>query len=174
MKRNLVAMMAVVAAAATTEAAFGQVRNGRPPVAAYDNDDRRPGYRDAGNNDNGYDYDYDYDDRGYSAPAPPPPASVYAYGGGSYRRAPMPGPGFVWVDGFWAFNRGRYVWIDGFWARPPYGGARWMAPRYSGGRFFGGFWSAPGRSRVGFGFSFGGSRDRNWDRRFDRHPGYRR
>lgn len=95
------------------------------------------GYYDAGNA---------YPHRGYVAP-PPPRVPVYAYG---YRRPPLPGPGCVWVDGYWGFNRGRYVWMNGYWARPPYGGALWVAPRYSAGRFYGGFWSGPGRGYYGY------------------------
>ena len=160
MKQNLVATT-IVMAAVTAGTMFGQYRGnstGRPPVTVYDNDDRRPDYRDPERNrDNrGYAYDDDeYDERGFGAPAPPP-MPAHSYGG--YRRPPMPGPGFVWVEGFWSLDRaGRYIWVSGLWVRPPYGDARWMAPCYERGRFFGGFWSAPHRGRVGFGFS---ARDR--------------
>lgn len=53
----------------------------------------------------------------------------------------MPGPGFVWVDGYWSWMRGRYVWVSGYWTRPPFAGGYWMAPRYNRGRFFAGFWA---------------------------------
>lgn len=97
------------------------------------------------------DYDgYGYDEV-YHAP-PPPPVPAYSY---SYRRPPMPGPGCVWVNGYWNFHRGRYTWMNGYWARPPYGGAVWVAPRYGGGRFFAGFWSGPGRGGYGHGYRGG-------------------
>jgi len=49
---------------------------------------------------------------------PPPPAVVDS-------RPPCPGPGYSWVDGYWA-NGG---WISGYWA-PPYGNSYYAAPQY--------------------------------------------
>jgi hypothetical protein len=62
---------------------------------------------------------------GYMAPAPmyyaPMPAPrVVAY------VPPCPGPG--------------YAWRGGYWARPAYAGARWVAPRYYGHSYYGGYW----------------------------------
>ena len=37
-------------------------------------------------------------------------------------RPAYPGPGYVWVDGYWDRNYGRNVWVAGYWTRP--------APRY--------------------------------------------
>jgi hypothetical protein len=37
-------------------------------------------------------------------------------------RPAMPGPGYVWVDGYWNWYGGRYVWRPGVWQRPPYAG----------------------------------------------------
>ncbi|MBS1828714.1 MAG: hypothetical protein JST93_25650 [Acidobacteria bacterium] len=83
------------------------------------------------------DYDYDGDDQGVYAPAPPP-MPRYAY-----QRPPMPGPGYVWSDGYWSFYAGRYSWVGGYWMLPPYAGAYWVAPRYTSGRFFRGYWGRP-------------------------------
>jgi hypothetical protein len=84
---------------------------------------------------------------------PPAPVAVHAY------RPVTPGPGYVWVDGYHdAWGR----WVAGYWALPPYPGAYWVAPRFTGGRFAGGYW--------------GGERhDRN-DNRFRESPnhGYER
>ena len=66
----------------------------------------------------------------YAPPPPPPAAYVPAY----------PGPGFSWVAGYWAPVGSRWTWRPGYWARPPYARARWVAPRYFGGRFYGGYW----------------------------------
>lgn len=102
----------------------------------------------------GYDdgqYDPGYNDQGYVAQAPPV-APMYRY----QQLPPMPGPGFVWIDGYWSFMRGRYVWVGGYWTRPPFVGGYWRAPRYSGGRFFAGFWA--GRNsymRGGYGSNRG-------------------
>ena len=46
------------------------------------------------------------------------------------RRPPAPGPDFVWVDGFWRWDEGRYVWVPGRWDRPPFAGAYWSHPHY--------------------------------------------
>lgn len=67
-------------------------------------------------------------------PAPvvvPAPAPVAAY------RPPFPGPGYVWIEGYYdEFGN----WYEGYWALPPYTGAYWVAPRFAGGHFFGGYW----------------------------------
>lgn len=65
--------------------------------------------------------------------APPPPVVAYA-------PPPMPGPGFVWVGGYWYPSGPRYVWRSGFWTRPPFARSTWVAPRYFGNRFYGGYW----------------------------------
>ena len=46
------------------------------------------------------------------------------------RQEPMPGPGYVWVDGYWTPNGRHYRWVQGRWERPPYEGARWSHPHY--------------------------------------------
>lgn len=64
----------------------------------------------------------------------PPPARVV-------RVMPRaPGPGYVWVPGYWYPVRGRYVWREGYWTVPPYGGAVWVQPRYERGQYFEGYW----------------------------------
>ncbi len=44
--------------------------------------------------------------------------------------APMPHPGWVWVDGYWRWNGHHYVWAPGYWVRPPRYGAAWIPPRW--------------------------------------------
>jgi hypothetical protein len=70
---------------------------------------------------------------GYYAPPLPPaaPGAVYA---------PAPGPGYTWVNGYWYPAGPRYAWHAGYWARPPYGRSYWVAPRYTGHRYYGGYW----------------------------------
>ncbi|HWX56773.1 MAG TPA: YXWGXW repeat-containing protein [Verrucomicrobiae bacterium] len=43
---------------------------------------------------------------------------------------PSPGPGFVWMEGYWAPQGRRYVWVSGRWERAPYEGAYWTHPHY--------------------------------------------
>jgi len=48
-----------------------------------------------------------------------------------------PGPGFVWVEGFWDLRGGAWVWAPGRWLRPPRPGAVWVV---SGWRHEGAHW----------------------------------
>ncbi len=43
---------------------------------------------------------------------PPPPPPVYVY------RPPCPGPGYVWIAGYWHRVGPRYVWRRGYWVAP--------------------------------------------------------
>jgi hypothetical protein len=80
---------------------------------------------------------------------PPPPPRVV-------RVLPRaPGPEFVWVGGYWYVVGGRWRWHDGYWTRPPFPGARWIAPRHDGERFYEGYWDGD-RGRV--------DHDHRWDR----------
>ncbi len=77
---------------------------------------------------------------GYAAPAPvyayaPMPAVPY-----SAYAPPCPGPAYSWVGGYWYPAGPRWAWRAGYWARRPYVGAYWVAPRYYGRRYYGGYW----------------------------------
>ena len=65
----------------------------------------------------------------YGYGPPPAPRVVGAVG---Y----APGPGYVWIDGFYRPGPSGYVWTAGRWARPPYRGAYWVPGRtyYRGNR----------------------------------------
>ncbi len=73
----------------------------------------------------------------YRVPAPPPPLAVGAVG---Y----APGPGVVWVDGFWDLHGSRWVWVSGEWRRPPRARAVWVRsywePHGRSWRFHRGYW----------------------------------
>jgi len=76
---------------------------------------------------------------GYVAPAgvvayAPPPVPVAAY------VPPAPGPGFVWVGGYWYPAGAQYAWHAGYWARRPYPRAYWVGPRYYGHQYYHGYW----------------------------------
>ncbi len=63
---------------------------------------------------------------------PPPPVAAYV--------APSPDPGYTWVAGYWYPSGPSYAWRAGYWVRPPYVGARWIAPRYHGRNYYHGYW----------------------------------
>src|ERR1700722_9633429 len=42
----------------------------------------------------------------------------------------LPGPGFVWMEGYWAPAGRHYRWVRGHWERPPFEGAYWTHPHY--------------------------------------------
>ena len=53
-----------------------------------------------------------------------------------------PGPGYMWIDGYWGWGGDRYVWERGHWAAPPRGYSVWVGPRYD--RYGRGYRYAPG------------------------------
>jgi len=69
---------------------------------------------------------------------PPPPVIVESPG-------PPPGPGFVWIHGYWIHPHARYEWVRGHWERPPHARAVWAAPRWE--RTEHGWRHEPGRWR---------------------------
>ena len=80
---------------------------------------------------------------------------------------PKPGPEFMWVEGYWYPEGTRYKWHAGYWTRPPYAGARWIAPHHDGQQFYAGYWDGD-RGHV--------DHDHKWDhdhgRDQDRFHGY--
>lgn len=76
-------------------------------------------------------------------PPPPPPAVAEVYTEPTEVEVTMepphpytevigiaPGPGFIWVGGYWHWYGSRWVWYRGHFARPPHAGAMWVGPRY--------------------------------------------
>jgi len=59
----------------------------------------------------------------YYASTPPPAVRVEA-------RGFAPGPGYVWINGYWGYRGGSHVWVAGRWERPPHARARWIEPRW--------------------------------------------
>jgi len=93
---------------------------------------------------------------GVSIGAPPPPRVLAV-------RPVAPGPGFMWVDGYWYPNGRHWKWHDGYWTRAPYSGAHWIAPRYENRQFFNGFWEGD-RGRVNHEHKWDKNRDRDYNR----------
>ena len=75
-----------------------------------------------------------------------------------YDQPPIPGPGYIWTPGYWAYGDDGYYWVPGTWVEPPTVGYLWTPPwwGWEGGRFwFHEGWWGP---RVGFygGINYGG------------------
>jgi hypothetical protein len=79
-----------------------------------------------------------------------------------YVQPAMPGPGYLWTPGYWAWNGAGYYWVPGTWVLAPSPGLLWT-PGYWGwvnGAYIwhGGYWGP----HVGFygginyGFGYGG------------------
>ena len=80
----------------------------------------------------------------------------------------QPGPGYSWIGGYWFADGGHYRWHDGYWTRPPYEGARWVAPRHDGHEFFAGYWDGD-RGRIEHDHRWDHDRDRDYRDRDDDH-----
>lgn len=84
---------------------------------------------------------------GFAAGMMPAPSSAQVWvrvGPPAPRREvvrPRPGPGYVWVGGYWGWNGGAYAWRPGYWAR--HGGA-WCPGHWQNGYRRGWHW-VPGR-----------------------------
>ena len=64
----------------------------------------------------------------------PPPDAVYVEAAPPPRQQETvvisPGPGYVWVPGWWNWSGTKYVWVPGVWLQPPPPATRWVAPRW--------------------------------------------
>src|SRR5882672_8078255 len=59
-----------------------------------------------------------------SVNTPPPVLPVYA-------QPVIPGPGYIWTPGYWAWGPAGYYWVPGVWVMPPSVGLLWT-PGYWG------------------------------------------
>ena len=80
---------------------------------------------------------------------------------------PTPGPGYVWIGGYWFAERGKWKWHSGYWTQPPYVGARWVPARHDGAMFYDGYWDGD-RGRFAHDHRWDHDHDRDHDR-FDHH-----
>ncbi len=92
---------------------------------------------------------------GFTVRIAPPELPVYV-------QPPLPGPGYIFTPGYWAYGDAGYYWVPGTWVRPPSVGLLWT-PAYWGWNngvyvFNAGYWGP----HVGFygginyGFGYGG------------------
>lgn len=75
--------------------------------------------------------------------APPPPVLAYVPPPAPLVTAympPAPGPGYVWIAGYWYPVGAHWYWRPGYWVRAPFPAAHWVAPRWYNARYFPGYW----------------------------------
>ncbi len=100
---------------------------------------------------------------GISARIGPPPLPIYAQ--------PMcPGPGFIWVPGYWAYGPMGYYWVPGTWVMAPRVDYLWTPGYWGWGNGFyiwhPGYWGPHvgfyGGINYGFGYGGGGYAGGRW------------
>ncbi len=69
-------------------------------------------------------------------PPPPPEEEVVVA---------APGPGYIWINGYWTWRGQRYVWTPGRWERPPRPSAHWQKGEW--GKYKGRWYFREGRWR---------------------------
>jgi hypothetical protein len=103
---------------------------------------------------------------GVSVGIPPPPLPIY-------EQPPIPGPGYLWTPGYWAWDGDEYYWVPGTWVPAPFYGALWT-PGYWGwdGAFYvfhPGYWGYHvgfyGGINYGCGYTGVGYAGGYWDHR---------
>jgi len=91
-----------------------------------------------------------------------------------YAQPAIPGDGYLWTPGYWAWDPGSgdYIWVPGTWVMPPSVGLLWT-PGYwafydSGYRWHRGYWGSHvgyyGGINYGYGYIGNGYAGGRWDR----------
>jgi len=101
---------------------------------------------------------------GISVGIAPPPLPVY-------EQPPIPGPGYIWTPGYWAWGPEGYYWVPGTWVFPPTIGFLWTPPwwGWSDGVYLwhAGYWGPHigfyGGINYGFGYFGHGYDGGYWD-----------
>lgn len=102
---------------------------------------------------------------GISVGFAPPPLPVYD-------QPVIPGPGYVWMPGYWAYGPDGYYWVPGTWVLPPGIGLYWTPPYWGWNgavyAFHPGYWGPSvgfyGNINYGFGYFGSGYVGGYWDR----------
>ncbi len=80
-----------------------------------------------------------------------------------YAQPPVPGPGYIWTPGYWAWDGAEYYWVPGVWVLAPVVGYLWTPPWWGWSDGFYVFHSGYWAPRVGFyggidyGYGYGGT-----------------
>jgi hypothetical protein len=101
---------------------------------------------------------------GISVGIAPPPLPVY-------EQPAIPGYGYIWTPGYWAYGPDDYYWVPGTWVLPPTVGFLWTPPwwGWSNGAYLWhtGYWGPHvgfyGGIDYGYGYSGSGYEGGYWD-----------
>jgi WXXGXW repeat (2 copies) len=101
----------------------------------------------------------------FTAPSAPPPLPVYS-------QPALPGPGYLWIPGYWAWNGQTYYWTPGYWMLPPAAGLLWTPAYWAWNAadgdyvFRSGYWAKTvgfyGGINYGFGYTGDGYQGGYW------------
>jgi hypothetical protein len=88
-----------------------------------------------------------------------------------YEQPPIPGYGYVWTPGYWAYGPEGYYWVPGTWVLPPTIGYLWTPPWWGWGDggylWHAGYWGPHvgfyGGINYGFGYFGSGYEGGYWD-----------
>jgi WXXGXW repeat (2 copies) len=88
-----------------------------------------------------------------------------------YEQPPIPGYGYVWTPGYWAYGPDDYYWVPGTWVLPPTIGYLWTPPWWGWSNGFyvwhDGYWGPHvgfyGGINYGFGYFGSGYEGGYWD-----------
>jgi YXWGXW repeat-containing protein len=76
-----------------------------------------------------------------------------------YAQPPIPGPGYMWIPGYWAWNGYEYYWVPGYWELPPAVGLYWTPPYWAfvdgAYDFYPGYWGPTVGFYGGIDYGFG-------------------
>jgi uncharacterized protein affecting Mg2+/Co2+ transport len=92
---------------------------------------------------------------GVSVGTPPPALPVYA-------QPAIPGPGYIWTPGYWAWGPAGYYWVPGVWVMPPQVGVLWTPGYWGWGGsayvYHAGYWGPHigFYGGVNYGYGYGG------------------
>jgi hypothetical protein len=79
-----------------------------------------------------------------------------------YVQPALPGPGYIWTPGYWAYGDAGYYWVPGVWVMPPRVGVLWTPGYWGwGGGLYAwhpGYWGphVGFYGGVNYGFGYGG------------------
>ena len=125
-------------------ACFAQASDNQTPDS-QGSDNQAPNYQTPDNQAPNYQTSDNWASDGeVSVASAPPPLP-------SYEQPPVPGPGYLWAPGYWAYGvEAGYYWVPGTWVRPPAVGVLWTPGYWGWGEsafiFHRGYWGP----RIGF------------------------